>query len=82
MQWVSAMLKADKHTVISVTAPECGDAECGSAETIILLMRPDEPTQAIKISKSLETVTQSDVAEALQPLLYPGVCSAFAELLF
>jgi hypothetical protein len=68
--------------VISVTAPQCGDAECGGAETIILLMRPDEPTQAIKISKSLETVTQSDVAEALQPLLYPGVCSAFAEPLF
>jgi hypothetical protein len=55
MQWVRAMLKADKHTVISVTAPECGAAECGSAETIILLMRPDEPTQAIKISKSLKT---------------------------
>ncbi len=68
--WVRTMLNADEDTVVSVTGNQCGDTGCSGVETIILLMRRDQPTEAIKISKSLETVVRSDVAEALRPLVF------------
>ncbi len=69
--WVRTMLNADEDTVVSVAGNQCGDSDCRGVETIILLMRPGQPTRAIKISKSVETVTQSDVAEEFQPVLSP-----------
>ncbi len=71
-EWVRAFLDTHDDAVISVTGHQCGAPECGDAETVILLMRADQPTVAIKISKPIETVTDADVAEALQPLLPPA----------
>jgi len=71
-EWVRAVLGTNDDAVVSVTGHQCGAPECGDAETVILLMRADQPTAAIKISKSIETVTDADVAEALQPLLSPA----------
>jgi hypothetical protein len=68
MEQVRAVLNPDEDTVVSVTGHQCGDPECGSAETVILLMQPDRPTVAIKIAKSIETVTEADVSAALAPL--------------
>jgi hypothetical protein len=69
--WARAILDAREDAVVSVSGHQCGDRACSSAETVILLMRPDEPTQAIKIRKPLETVTRADVVEALQPIVTP-----------
>ena len=72
VEWVRAILDTHDDAVVSVTGHQCGAPECGDAETVILLMRADQPTVAIKISKPIETVTDADVAEALQPLLPPA----------
>ena len=68
-EWVRAVLDTHDNAVVSVTGLQCGAPECGNAETVILLMRANQPTTAIKISKSIETVTEADVAEALEPPL-------------
>jgi hypothetical protein len=65
VQWVGAILGADEDIVVSVTQHQCGDPDCGGSATTI----PAEPTTAIKIGKPLETVTQADVAKALQLIL-------------
>ena len=75
IEWVRALVGDDENTGVSLSANACGHAACGGQETIILLMRPDAPTIGIRISKSVETVTQADVAEALQPMLAPAQVS-------
>jgi hypothetical protein len=59
-----AILKADNDTVVSVSEHSCGDPECGS-QTVILVLRPRQPTEAIKIGKSLDAVTSIDLCNAL-----------------
>ena len=61
---VRAVLKLEDDTVVSVSEHNCGDPECGSW-TIILLLRPRQPTEAIKIGKPLEAVTSIDLCSAL-----------------
>ena len=68
MEQVRAVLYPDKDTVVSVTGHQCGDPECGSTKTVILLMQPDRPSVAITIAKSIETVTEADISAALAPL--------------
>jgi hypothetical protein len=58
------ILKADNDTVVSVSEHSCGDPECGS-QTVILVLRPRQPTEAIKIGKPLEAVTSIDLCSAL-----------------
>jgi len=65
MRWMHALLGDDETTAVSISGSECGHAACGGNETIILLMRAGEPTIRVKIAKSLETVTQAEIAEAL-----------------
>lgn len=67
MEWARAALNLDEETVVSVTGNQCGDPECGGAETVILLMQPDQtdqPRSAIKISESIET-TEADTCAPL-----------------
>jgi hypothetical protein len=71
MLWVRAVLPAGEDAVVSVTSHQCGDPQC-AATTTILLIRPDEPALPIKIPKPIESVTQADVAAALQPILSPA----------
>jgi hypothetical protein len=64
-----------QRSVMTRTAPSvwsanlCGHAACGSEETVILFMRRGERTIAFRIAKSVEAVTQTDVVEALKPIL-------------
>jgi hypothetical protein len=68
-----AVLHADDDgSIVSVTEHDCGDPECGRARTVVLVMRPEQPTEAVKIDKSIETVTPADLAAALAPLAAPG----------
>jgi hypothetical protein len=59
-----AILNADDDTVVSVSEHCCGDPECGS-QTVILVLRPRQPTKAIKIGKPLDAITSIDLCNAL-----------------
>ena len=72
MEQVRAVLNPDEDTVVSITGHQCGDPECGCAETVILVLQSDQPTVAVKIAKSIETVTEADISDALQPLGSPS----------
>jgi hypothetical protein len=61
-------INADAETVVSVSERDCGDPGCGGARTIVLIMHPRWPTEAIKIEKPLEQITQTDLSDALAPL--------------
>ena len=75
IEWARALVGEDENTGVSLGVNACGHAACRGQETVILLMRRNEPTVGIKISKSVEAVTEADVAEALQPLLAPAQVS-------
>ncbi len=51
--------------VISVTELICDDPACPGIETVILIMANGEKTQAAKIAKPMEAVTEEDVQHAL-----------------
>jgi hypothetical protein len=59
------VINADDETVVSVSERDCGDPGCGGARTIVLIMHPRRPTEAVKIDKPLEQITQTDLSEAL-----------------
>ncbi len=62
----NAVLELKEHeTVVSVSERDCGDPGCGGARTIVLIMHPRRPTEAVKIDKPLEQITQTDLSEAL-----------------
>ena len=63
------VINADDDTVVSISERDCGDPGCGGARTIVLIMHPRRPTEAVKIDKPLEQVTQSDISDALAPLV-------------
>jgi hypothetical protein len=62
---VRMAINADDETVVSVSERDCGDPGCGGARTIVLIMHPRRPTDAVKIDKPLEQITQKDVSDAL-----------------
>src|ERR1700681_2638931 len=66
---VRTLINADDDTVVSVSERDCGDPGCGGTRTIVLMMHPGRATEAAKIDKPLEQVTQSDLADALAPLV-------------
>jgi hypothetical protein len=61
-------LNADHETIITISERDCGDPLCGGARTIVLIMHPRRPTEAVKIDKPLEQITQTDLCNALAPL--------------
>ena len=63
------VINADDDTAVSVSERDCGDPGCGGAQTVVLVMHPRRPTEAVKINKPLEQVTQSDISDALAPLV-------------
>jgi hypothetical protein len=64
-----AVINADDDTVVTISERDCGDPGCGGARTIVLVMHPRRPTEAVKINKPLEQVTQSDISDAHAPLV-------------
>jgi hypothetical protein len=61
-------INAGDETVVSVSERDCGDPGCGGARTIVLIMHPGRPTEAVKIDKPLEQITQTELCDALAPL--------------
>jgi hypothetical protein len=62
------VINADDETVVSVSERDCGDPGCGGARTIVLIMHPRRPTEAVKIDKPLEQITRTELSDALAPL--------------
>jgi hypothetical protein len=65
-----ALLNGDDDTVVSVSEHNCGDPRCGR-QTVVLVMRGNQPTRSVKIKKPLDAVTSADLFVALAPLLSP-----------
>jgi hypothetical protein len=68
MMRARGILNVEEDAVVSVSEHDCGDPECRGVRTVILIMRLDRPTQAIKINKPLDAVTVADLSDALAPL--------------
>lgn len=69
LDWAKEPLCDDENSAVSLSTNVCDHAACGGEETIILFMRRGERTLAFRIAKPVDTVTQAEVAEALQPIL-------------
>src|SRR5882724_12754630 len=62
------VINADDDTVVSISERDCGDPGCGGVRTIVLILHPRRPAEAVKIDKPLEQITQTDLFDALAPL--------------
>src|ERR1700687_831993 len=62
-------INADDETIVTISERDCGDPGCDGVRTIILIMHPTRPTEAIKIAKPFEQITQADLCDALAPLV-------------
>ena len=60
--WAGA---AVPDATLAVNEIVCLDPGCPGTETVILVMHPGRKTQAAKIAKPIDEVTEDDVAEAL-----------------
>lgn len=64
--WAEAALGSDPPVTLTISEIDCGDPACPGIETIILVMREGEATQAVKIRKTMEDITEEDVIEAMR----------------
>ena len=64
---VRAILDVDDDAVVSISEHDCGEPECGGLQTVILVLRPGQPTTAVRIAKPSESITRNDLSEALVP---------------
>jgi hypothetical protein len=62
------VLDADDETLVTISEHDCGDPGWGDARTIVLIMHPRRPTEAVAIDKPVEQITQADLCDALAPL--------------
>lgn len=63
------LLVLEEEATVSVSEIACGDPACGGAETVVLVMRPGERTQAAKVLMPAANVTEADLLAALKPLV-------------
>jgi hypothetical protein len=63
--WARSILKAGDDVGVSVIELDCRADGCCQPETLILVMQGDRSTEAIAISKPLETITYADLESAL-----------------
>ncbi len=66
--WAGAALGQPAGLDMTVSEVECPDPACPGFETFLLVMRPGEATQAVKVKKALDQVEEADVREALRYL--------------
>jgi hypothetical protein len=63
------IINADDETVVSVIERNCGDPGCEDTRTIVLIMHPGRPSEAVTIGKPLEQITLPDISNALAGLV-------------
>jgi hypothetical protein len=66
--WVEAILGDDPPLTLTISEIDCADPTCPGLETILLVMREGEATQAVKIRKGMEDINEADVLEAVKYL--------------
>ncbi len=66
--WVVTALGENTPVTLTISEIDCGDPACPGLETIILVMREGEATQAVKIRRPMDEITVTDVREAVQYL--------------
>ena len=66
-------LNADDETIVCISERDCSD--CGGARTIVLIMHPARPPEAVAIDKPLEQVTRIDLFNGLASLAAPSALS-------
>jgi hypothetical protein len=59
------LVGAGEEVAFSVNEIACLDPSCPGTETVLLIMEPGRRTRAVKVMKSLEDVTETDLREAL-----------------
>jgi hypothetical protein len=62
------VINADNETIVCISERDCSDPGCGGARTIVLIIHPTRPADAVGIDKPLEQITQADLSDALAPL--------------
>jgi hypothetical protein len=65
---VRVILNVDDDTVISISEHDCGEPGCRGTRTVVLILRPGQPTKTIKFEKPIESVTRADLTAALASL--------------
>lgn len=65
---VRETLALDDAASVTVSEISCGDPACGGAETVVLVMRPGQRTQAAKVLMPMAQVTPEALLAALAPL--------------
>ena len=65
-------INADDETIVCISERDCGDPGCGGARTIVLIMHPTRPAEAVGIDKPLDQITRADLSNALAPLAAQG----------
>ena len=66
--WVRTALALPEDAAVTVSEIACTDPACPGQETVILVMRPGEPTRAAKSRGSLVVQTRPMIAAALASL--------------
>lgn len=66
--WAEAILGNNPPVTLTISEIDCGDIACPGLETILLVMRAGEATQAAKVKKPMAEVVEADIAEALRYL--------------
>jgi hypothetical protein len=69
-------INADDETIVCISERDYSDPGCGGARTIVLIMHPTRPAEAVGIDKPLERITQADLSNALAPLAAQSDLSA------
>ena len=67
-RWAETLLGNEPPVSLTISEIDCGDPACPGLETIILVMREGEATQAVKVRKPMQDVTEADIAEAMRYL--------------
>jgi hypothetical protein len=52
----------------SASVNDCDDPGCGGARTIMLVLHPRRPAEAVKLDKPIEQMTSTDLSDTLAPL--------------
>ncbi|MGQ3672671.1 hypothetical protein ACT6QG_09765 [Xanthobacter sp. TB0136] len=68
---VRKALALEEEATVSISEISCGDPACGGAETVVLVMRPGQRTQAAKVLMPMAQVQEADLLAALRPLAGP-----------
>lgn len=63
--WAREAAGLAAEDVVKANEIQCPDPACPGFETVILIMRAGQRTQAVKITKPLAEVMRADVVEAL-----------------